>query len=300
MADTKVISELTELATVDKTHDWVPVVDVDDDTESDEGTTKKAVVDQFVGPQGDAATVDVGTTTTGDPGSNASVVNSGSTSAAVLDFTIPRGATGATGATGAKGDKGDTGDKGDAATVTAGTTTTGNPGTNASVVNSGSTSAAVFDFTIPRGATGATGSQGIPGTDGDNAYCYIAYASDASGTDFTTIFDADLDYIAILSTDTEITSPQASDFAGLWKNYKGAQGIQGIQGIQGTPGTNGTNGTNGTDGDDAYVYIAYASDTSGTGFTMTFNALLDYIAIKTTTTPIVSPSASDFTGLWKN
>lgn len=53
-------------------------------------------------------------------------------------------------------------------------------------------------------------------------------------------------------------------------------------------------------GANAYVYIAYASDASGTGFTMTFNASLDYIAIKNTTTVIASPSASDFTGLWKN
>lgn len=48
-------------------------------------------------------------------------------------------------------------EKGDAATVTIGTTTTGNAGTNASVTNSGTTSAAVFDFTIPRGDTGAAG-----------------------------------------------------------------------------------------------------------------------------------------------
>ncbi|MEI6529684.1 MAG: hypothetical protein WCN88_04830 [Candidatus Falkowbacteria bacterium] len=65
-------------------------------------------------------------------------------------------------------------------------------------------------------------------------------------------------------------------------------------------GDSGTNGTNGTDGVSAYVYIAYASDASGTGFTLTFNASLDYIAIKSTTVAISSPSVSDFTGLWKN
>lgn len=52
-------------------------------------------------------------------------------------------------------------------------------------------------------------------------------------------------------------------------------------------------------GQSAYVYIAWASSPSGTGFTTTFSAALDYIAIRTTTTPIVSPAASDFTGLWK-
>lgn len=52
------------------------------------------------GPQGDpgaAATVRVGTVTTGEPGTDAIVTNSGTESAAVLDFTIPRGETGAGG-----------------------------------------------------------------------------------------------------------------------------------------------------------------------------------------------------------
>ena len=67
----------------------------------------------------------------------------------------------------------------------------------------------------------------IDGTAGDNAYVYIAYASDDEGTDFTTTFNAALDYIAIKSTTTEIVTPQASDFIGLWFNYKGAKGADG-------------------------------------------------------------------------
>ena len=50
------------------------------------------------GDTGDAATIAVGTTTTGAAGTNASVTNSGDEHDAVFDFTIP------------KGDKGDTGD----------------------------------------------------------------------------------------------------------------------------------------------------------------------------------------------
>lgn len=46
------------------------------------------------GPQGDAATIRVGTVVTGQPGSAAQVVNSGTEGDAVLDFTIPQGATG--------------------------------------------------------------------------------------------------------------------------------------------------------------------------------------------------------------
>lgn len=52
------------------------------------------------GPAGVAATVSVGTVTTGPAGSMATVTNSGSTTAAVLNFTIPQGAAGANGAGG--------------------------------------------------------------------------------------------------------------------------------------------------------------------------------------------------------
>lgn len=62
-----------------------------------------ATVTTNTGPKGDAATIAVGTVTTGAAGSSAAVVNSGTTGAAVFDFTIPRGNTGATGATGATG-----------------------------------------------------------------------------------------------------------------------------------------------------------------------------------------------------
>ena len=57
----------------------------------------------------------------------------------VLTLGIPRGNTGATGA---------------GATVAVGSTSTGNPGTNASVTNSGTSKDAIFNFTIPRGNTG--------------------------------------------------------------------------------------------------------------------------------------------------
>lgn len=52
------------------------------------------------GEQGPAATVNVGSTTTGEPGTEATVQNAGTTSAAILNFTIPRGQKGDTGAAG--------------------------------------------------------------------------------------------------------------------------------------------------------------------------------------------------------
>jgi hypothetical protein len=54
----------------------------------------------FLGPTGAAATVSVGTVSTGNPGSAAIVTNSGTSSAAVFNFTIPQGATGPVGAKG--------------------------------------------------------------------------------------------------------------------------------------------------------------------------------------------------------
>lgn len=56
-----------------------------------------------------------------------------------------------------KGEQGVAGKDGTAATVAIGTVTTGDPGSNASVTNVGTDTAAVFDITIPRGDKGADG-----------------------------------------------------------------------------------------------------------------------------------------------
>ena len=80
-------------------------------------------------------------------------------------FGIPIGATGATGSTGATGT---------AASISVGTVTTGAAGSFVIVTNTGTTAAAVFAFTIPKGdkgdtgATGATGSTGATGAAGQN------------------------------------------------------------------------------------------------------------------------------------
>lgn len=67
------------------------------------------------------------------------------------------GVNGTNGTNGTDGTNGTNGIDGLAATATAGSTTTGLPGSSASVINSGTTNAAVFDFTIPRGDTGEQG-----------------------------------------------------------------------------------------------------------------------------------------------
>ena len=71
------------------------------------------------GPRGrdGAGTITIGTTTTGDPGTDASVTNSGTAQNAILNFTIPRGETGPAGAQGPQGETGATGEQGPAGEV---------------------------------------------------------------------------------------------------------------------------------------------------------------------------------------
>lgn len=63
--------------------------------------------------------------------------------------------------------KGPQGEPGAAATIQVGTVTTGDPGTEATVTNSGTASAAIFDFVIPQGPQGEQGIQGIQGIQGE-------------------------------------------------------------------------------------------------------------------------------------
>ena len=85
------------------------------------------------------------------------------------------------------------GPAGTAATVNAGTTTTGAAGTSASVTNVGTTSAAVFNFVIPRGDTGATGATGTAATVNAGTTTTGAAGTSASvvnsGTTSAAVFD---------------------------------------------------------------------------------------------------------------
>lgn len=204
---------------------------------------------------GSAATVNVGAVTTGAPGSSASVGNSGSSSAAVLNFTVPQGATGAPGAaatvnvgtvsTGAAGSSASVtnggtsnaavlnfsipkGDAGAAATVGVGTVSTGAPGSSATVTNAGTASAAVLNFTIPQGATGSIGAatewtSGTAYAVGNVVYCNTTCAANGSS------------YVSLIASNTNHDpSANPSDWQMIAK-----------VGSQGPTGSNGTNGTNG-------------------------------------------------------
>ena len=109
------------------------------------------------GAVGSAGTVTIGTTTTGSAGGNASVTNSGTSSEAVLNFTLPKGASGAAGVQGSQGLTGATGAAGDNATIAIGTITTLPEDSSATVFNAGTDTAAVLNFGLPMGQTGAQG-----------------------------------------------------------------------------------------------------------------------------------------------
>ena len=112
------------------------------------------------GPQGQAATIQIGTVQTGTAGSEAQVTNSGNQNAAVFNFVIPRGATGANGQ---DGQDGQDGAPGVAATIAVGSVSSGQ---TAQVTHSGNATAAVFDFVLPKGDPGADGQDGAQGAQG--------------------------------------------------------------------------------------------------------------------------------------
>jgi hypothetical protein len=176
------------------------------------------------GAAGTAASVGVGTTTTGAPGSGAVVTNSGSSSAAVLDFTVPRGATGSTGTAGT------------AATVAVGTVTTGAAGSSAVITNAGTSSAAVLNFTVPRGDTGATGTAGSAGATGSTGSAGAA-ATVGVGTTST----------GAAGSNAAVTNSGTSSAAVL--NFTIPQGAAGATGGPGATGAAGpgvpTGGTTG-------------------------------------------------------
>ncbi len=84
-----------------------------------------------------------------------------------------------------QGGAGATGPAGVAATIRVGTVTTGLPGTQAAVTNSGTASSAVLNFTIPQGAAGANGSGGGGGGGGSSG---IPFASMYHPVSFSTTY----------------------------------------------------------------------------------------------------------------
>ncbi len=141
------------------------------------------------GADGITPTIAVGTTTTGEAGTNAEVTMSKSGTTYTFNFVIPKGAkgdTGAAGTNGAKGDKGDKGEKGDTGakgadgvtpTFEVGTVSTGAAGSTATVTITGTAPNYVLNFTIPKGDKGDTGEAGSGGNVDLTGYAKLAGAT---------------------------------------------------------------------------------------------------------------------------
>lgn len=155
----------------------------------------------------------------------------------------PQGPQGTQGETGPQGEKGETGDAGPtgpkgepgtAATIAVGTVTTGDPGTEASVTNSGSESAAIFDFVIPRGEQGIqgpqgpTGDTGPTGAQGEPGFYYTPAVSEAGVLSWT--------------NNGSLANPDPVNIKGP-QGEQGETGPIGPQGIEGPQGPKGDTGT---------------------------------------------------------
>ena len=141
------------------------------------------------------------------------------------------------------GQQGPKGDKGDSAlSITVGSTTTGEAGTDASVTNSGTATDLILDFVIPRGADGIQGKDGEQGPQGPVG---PTGPQGPKGQDGTVEFD-------------ELTPAQKAELKGDKgdtgpQGPKGDQGIQGEQGPQGIQGERGPQGPTGPQGDQGQV-----------------------------------------------
>ena len=109
---------------------------------------------------------------------------------------------GAKGDTGPAGPQGETGPAGTAATVAVGTVTTGAAGSGAAVTNAGTASAAVFNFTIPRGDKGETGAAGAQGAPGPNE------VSESTATALSGLLKGDGTKVTTAAAGTDYATPE--------------------------------------------------------------------------------------------
>ena len=173
------------------------------------------------------------------------------------------------------------GEKGDAATIALGTCTTGEPGTEVVITNSGTPSAAVFNFVIPRGNTG---SQGPKGDTGKGLTILGTYPTLQALTEAVTSAQQGDTYNVGTSTPYDIymwdsaaasfvsqgrlqgangavfTPSVSADGTLSWTNNGGldnpaAVNIRGPQGEPGANGTNGADGAPGANGADGYTPV---------------------------------------------
>ena len=160
------------------------------------------------------------------------------------------------GDTGAQGENGADGLEGKAATIEVGTVMTGEPGTEAIITNVGTGSAAVFNFTIPRGQKGEAGADGKDGKDGTSVNINGSYESEEALKEAVPVGAIGDAYI--VSTNLYVWDNTNE----TWKDVGQIQGPQGEQGPQGPQGPQGIEGKQGLRGATGAHISAVTGDTA--------------------------------------
>lgn len=141
---------------------------------------------------------------------------------------------------GPQGPTGPQGPAGTNATISIGTVNTTNAGTNATVTNSGTASAAILNFNIPRGATGAQGNvgpQGIEGQRGSKIYTGLNAPTSTNPAPINLIGNDQ--YLATSTGNWYIYDASGSGAWSLQGNIKGLKGDKGDTGATGPTGPSG-------------------------------------------------------------
>ena len=213
------------------------------------------------GAAGDNATIKVHSTTTGEPGTQASVRNVGTITDADLDFVVPRGDKGETGRTGATGPQGPQGEmgpqgvegpQGPQGPAGLGLNFRGHRDTVNDLPETGRQGDYFLvdghawiwggaewvdggNFQGPQGPQGVKGEQGPTGAKGEAASIRVGTTTTLPAGSNALVENIGTATAAVLN----FSLPQGAD---------GKQGLQGQQGLQGIPGPKGDDGPMGPKG----------------------------------------------------
>jgi hypothetical protein len=158
------------------------------------------------------------------------------------------------------------GTAGAAATITAGTTTTLSPGASATVANSGTSSAAVFNFGIPAGATGAAGTSatvavGTTTTGAPGSSATVTNSGTSSAAVFNFSVPAGQGVPSGGSTGQFLAKSSSTNYDTSWITITGVLNYQGAWNAStNTPALASSVGTNGY-----YYVVSVAGSTSLNG-----------------------------------
>ena len=194
------------------------------------------------GANGTTPTLKVGSTSTGNAGTNASVTMTDNNNVYTLNFVIPKGDKGDTGAKGDAGAKGQDGAKGaDGITPTlkVGTVTTLAAGSNATVTMSKNNNEYTLNFGIPKGNKGDTGASGSSG-EATVVNPTITIGTVTNGDTASATITGDSPNYTL-----NLVLPKGAKGD---KGDTGAAGIDGAKGDKGDKGEKGDTGAKGADG----------------------------------------------------